>query len=308
MFDYPLILNNYQEHIEHVVSNLDFYMDIVMRNPESNKRQKTDDDERFRKLTDELGNKDAALEQMNELLSQTTMQLAEIQQQNAQRAKELEESRQRMDDITELQNLLQKKSGVSVVHKGSCDEKYVQMVLKEVIGDEYEVDNGNGIQKMDIRLIKKDGSHVIGVECKDKDKVTEADITKFRRDKVLNKFHRSIFVSTSPIRNIVAQDNSITMNQDELFIVTKDPIFLGAVIRTYVAQMNTCETEQPDNMFLDATIDTYNTWQTAKKSLIKLDKSFLCMLRLNPNFEENIINKHIYMTTKSFLTAKFCKY
>ena len=308
MFDYPLILNNYQEHIEHVVSNLDFYMDIVLRNPESNKRQKTDDDERFRKLTDELGNKDAALEQMNELLSQTTMQLAEIQQQNAQRAKELEESRQRMDDITELQNLLQKKSGVSVVHKGSCDEKYVQMVLKEVIGDEYEVDNGNGIQKMDIRLIKKDGSHVIGVECKDKDKVTEADITKFRRDKVLNKFHRSIFVSTSPIRNIVAQDNSITMNQDELFIVTKDPIFLGAVIRTYVAQMNTCETEQPDNMFLDATIDTYNTWQTAKKSLIKLDKSFLCMLRLNPNFEENIINKHIYMTTKSFLTAKFCKY
>ena len=308
MFDYPLILNNYQEHIEHVVSNLDFYMDIVMRNPESNKRQKTDDDERFRKLTDELGNKDAALEQMNELLSQTTMQLAEIQQQNAQRAKELEESRQRMDDITELQNLLQKKSGVSVVHKGSCDEKYVQMVLKEVIGDEYEVDNGNGIQKMDIRLIKKDGSHVIGVECKDKDKVTEADITKFRRDKVLNKFHRSIFVSTSPIRNIVAQDNSITMNQDELFIVTKDPIFLGAVIRTYVAQMNTCETEQPDNMFLDATIDTYNTWQTAKKSLIKLDRSFLCMLRLNPNFEENIINKHIYMTTKSFLTAKFCKY
>ena len=308
MFDYPLVLNSYEEHINHVVSNIDFYADIVMRNPESNKRHKTDEDERVRKLMTELETKNATLEQMNELLSQTTMQMAEIQQQNIQRAKELEQTKQRMNDITELQELLQKKSGVSVVHKGSCDEKYVQMVLKETIGDQYEVDNGNGIQKMDIRLIKKDGSHVIGVECKDKDTVTQADITKFRRDKVLNKFYRSIFVSTGPIRNITQEDNSVVMNQDELFIVTKDPVFLGAVIRTYIAQLDSCGMEQPDTLFLDATIDTYNTWQTAKKSLIKLDKSFLCMLRLNPNFEENIISKHIYMTTKSFLTTKFSKY
>lgn len=308
MFTYPLTFSSEKEHIQHIIANSEFYADIVLRNPEPIKRQKTDNDERVKQMMMDLETKDKNLEQMNELLIKATTQLTHIQEQNAQQEKELQDTRQRIKDMTELQDLLEKKNGISVVHKGSCDEKYVEMVLKEVVGDEYEVDNSNGIQKMDIRLIKKDGSHIIGVECKDKDKVTEADITKFRRDKVLNKFHRSIFVSTCPIRDIVQEDNSVVLHRDELFIVTKDPIFLAAVIRTYLAQLDNCETEQPNNLFLDATIDTYNTWQTTKKSLIKLDKSFLCMLRLNPNFEENLVSKHIYMTTKSFLTTKFLKY
>ena len=309
MFTYPLIFNNRDEHVSHVIANPEFYTDLVLRSTDSYKRQKTDNDEQIRKLMSELETKNSSLDQMNELLVKTNEQLTRIQEQNIQRERELEETKERMQDMTELQDLLQKKSGISVVHKGSCDEKYVEMVLKEVIGDEYDVDNSNGIQKMDIRLIKKDGTHTIGVECKDKDKITETDITKFRRDKVLNKFHRSIFVSTGPIRDILQEDNSVVLNNDELFIVTKDPIFLGAVIKTYIAQLDSCETEGSNNsLFIDATIDTYNTWQAAKKSLIKLDKSFLCMLRLNPQFQENLISKHIYMTTKSFLTTKFSKY
>jgi hypothetical protein len=308
MFQYPLTFNNHQEHINHVITNSQFYSDIVLRNLTPNKRQKTDNDEQLRKLMKEMETKDRNIRQMSELLSKTTAQLSDIQEQNSKRQVELEQTKERLNDMTELEDLLQKKSGVSVVHKGSCDEKYVEMVLKEVVGDEYEVDNSNGIQKMDIRLIKNDGSVVIGVECKDKDKITEADITKFRRDKVLNRFHRSIFVSTGPIRDIVQDDNSVVCNEDEMFIVTKDPVFLGAVIKTYLSQLDSCESEQPNTLFLDATMDTYNTWQTAKKSLIKLDKSFLCMLRLNPNFQENLISKHIYMTTKTFLTSKFSKY
>lgn len=308
MFQYPLTFNNHQEHINHVITNSQFYSDIVLRNLTPNKRQKTDNDEQLRKLMKEMETKDRNIRQMSELLSKTTAQLSDIQEQNSKRQVELEQTKERLNDMAELEDLLQKKSGVSVVHKGSCDEKYVEMVLKEVVGDEYEVDNSNGIQKMDIRLIKNDGSVVIGVECKDKDKITEADITKFRRDKVLNRFHRSIFVSTGPIRDIVQDDNSVVCNEDEMFIVTKDPVFLGAVIKTYLSQLDSCESEQPNTLFLDATMDTYNTWQTAKKSLIKLDKSFLCMLRLNPNFQENLISKHIYMTTKTFLTSKFSKY
>ena len=301
MFDYPLTFNSLEDHIAHVTENSQFYYDIMMKDIIPSKRQKVDDDEQMKKLLFEL-------EMKNENLKSLTDLLTETQQKNSEQLQELEKTKERLNDVTELEDLLNKKSGISVVHKGSCDEKYVQVVLKEVIGDEYEVDNSNGIQKMDIRLIKKDGTITIGVECKDKDRVTESDITKFRRDKVLNKFHRSIFVSTNPIRGIAETDNSVVCNQDELFIVTKDPVFLAAVVKMYTLQLDDCEVEEPDTLFFDATIDTYNSWQTTKKSLIKLDKSFLRMLRLHPNFEENMINKNIYMATKSFLTSKFVKY
>ena len=279
MFSYPLNFNSEDEHIAHIKNNQKFYRDVLD----------------LKDMNEELENQKKRNAEMNDLILQMNDKLKIVDEEKKKQEEELIKTKEMLKDRDVLEELAgKKKEGVSVVHKGACDEKYVEIVLKELVGDVYTVDNGDGTKKMDVRLVRNDGAFTIGIECKDKEKITKEDIEKFKRDKVKNKFKRSIFISTHPIKNIVDEENQVKIDGDEMWVVTKDHIFLAAVMKLYLANLE----YEIDNVFdkklmFDEMIDTYNTWQTTKKHLIKLDEKFLRMLKLTPDFER-IIGKHIY--------------
>jgi hypothetical protein len=283
MFTYPLTFNSEEEHIQHVTEYQKFYRDVLD----------------MKESNEELDEQIKRNQEMSQLISKLTAQMTRFEEEKKKQEDELKKTKELLEDTTRLEDLLNKKNGISVVHKGICDEKYVEIVLKEVASEKYIVDNGDGTKKMDVRLIRKDGQFTIGIECKDKDKVSKADIEKFRRDKVLNKFRRSIFISTTPIKNLVEEDNQVLINGDEMFVVTNDHVFLAAVMKLYLANLE-CEKDQgfEKNMVFDSIIDTYNTWQATKKQHLKLDQSFLRMLNLTPDFEKNV-KGHVYLGVAS---------
>lgn len=156
------------------------------------------------------------------------------------------------------------------------------------------------MQQMDVRLKRKgdeDGKFTIGIECTDKQAVSKSDIEKFRSDKVKNKFFRSIFISSHPIKGILDTDNSANTIEDELWLVTQDPVFLAAAMKVYLSSVATDEPSKFDKGF-DNILDTYSRWQNSKKSLIEMDKSILRLLELTPDFE-NQLRGHVYLVTKS---------
>mgnify|MGYP005989266597 CR=1 FL=1 len=287
MFTYPLTFNSETEHIAHIKENQQFYRDVLD----------------LKESNEELEMQKKKNAEMNDLIEAMNLKMKIVDEEKKKQEEEFQKTKEMLNDTTRLEELLNKKNGISVVHKGICDEKYVEIVMKEVASDKYIIDNGDGINKMDVRLIRKDGTFTIGIECKDKDTVSKEDIVKFRRDKVKNKFKRSIFISTKPIKGILTEENQVLINGDETFIVTNDHIFLGAVMKLYLANLEEDKDKSYDKKeMFDSIVDTYNTWQTTKKQHLKLDQSFLRMLALGPNFEENI-NKHIYLGVKGKFKA-----
>ena len=279
MFSYPLTFNSEDEHIAHIKNNQKFYRDVLD----------------LKDTNEELELQKKKNAEMNDLILQMNDKMKIVDEEKKKQEEELMKTKEMLKDRDVLEELAgKKKEGVSVVHKGACDEKYVEIVLKELVGDVYSVDNGDGTKKMDVRLVRNDGSFTIGIECKDKKKITKEDIEKFKRDKMKNKFKRSIFISTHPIKNIVDEENQVKIDGDEMWVVTKDHIFLAAVMKLYLANLE----YEIDNVFdkklmFDEMIDTYNTWQSTKKQLVKLDEKFLRMMKLTPDFQRTI-SKHIY--------------
>lgn len=279
LFSYPLTFESEDEHISHIKNNEEFYRQIL------DLKNKNEELELEKKKNSDLAN---IIESLNQRVNDFDVE-------KKRHEEELRKTKEILEDTTCLKDLLEKKNGVSVVHKGACDEKYVEIVLKEVAGDSYIVDNSDGTKMMDVRMIRKDGAFTIGVECKDKKTVTKEDIEKFRRDKCLRKFKRSIFINTSPIKNIIEEVNQVKINGDEMWIVTNDHVFLAAVMKLYLANLE----YEKDNVFdkkevFDNIIDSYNTWQATKKQHRKLDQTFLRLMNLTPEFEKNIIG-HIYL-------------
>jgi len=309
MILYPLTFKNQDEHVQHVRDNLDFYKNIVgfVEELPPSKKQKTEDQEikRLQERINQLESIEENTKQLQEMMSNTLKQMGDLQKQKIEQEKELIKTKEILEDTIKLEELLNKKNGISVVHKGICDEKYVEIIMKEVASDLYDIDNGDGVKKMDVRLHRKDGAFSIGIECKDKDTVSKADIDKFRRDKVLNKFYRSVFISTCPIKNLVEEDNQVLNKGDELYIVTKDPIFLAAVMKLFLNQIEHDDGTDPKSMVFDSILDTYETWQSSKKQLVKMDKAILRLLDLHPDFTEKMISKHVYITPRNNIKDKF---
>ena len=309
MFSYPLIFNTSDEHVRHVKENPGFYLDII-DGPRKKHKPNPSEIEIFKKKMADLEQTNRALEEKNNnnlndrkeahrTMDEITFQLSEIKRQKIEQENELVRMKEVMADSAKLEDLLMKKNGTSVVYKGACDEKYVEIIMKEVASSLYTVDNSDGVQKMDVRLHRNDGAFTIGIECKDKDNVSKADLDKFKRDKVLNKFHRSVFISTSPIKRLVEGENQVLVKGDELYIVTKDPVFLGAVMKLYLSELENGDGSSPDCMVFDAIINAYETWQSSKKQVIKMDKAILSLMNLHPEFNEKLISKHIYLSIKS---------
>lgn len=312
MFIYPLVIQNEQEHIKHIIDNIDFYKDVMFsytRDVESptNKKQKTEDIEKLNDVMVELENAKKHSESLRRMMETVAYENKIKSDQLIQQQEEIFKTKQLLEDSTRLEELLERKNGISVVNKGICDEKYVEIIMKEVASDSYIIDNDDGIRKMDIRLHRKDESFTIGIECKDKCSITKDDIDKFHRDKLSNKFHRSIFISTCPIKNIVENEDNIFVKGDELYIVTKNPVFLGAVMKLYLEQLDKegGEDSNPTSMVFDSILNVYTNWQATKKQNAKFDKTVLVMMGLHPDFGDKLLSKHVYITGRNNIKDKF---
>lgn len=147
------------------------------------------------------------------------------------------QNEQLRQEIARVETLLGKKTGVSSVHKGACDEKYVSIVLRKALaGTHWVIDDTRRIKKMDMRITAPTGL-TIGIECKDKAKVTAADVDKFRRDKALNNYYGGIFVSTSSIPNVLVEENSVAITATDLWVFTRDPVYLQAALGIFIQSL-----------------------------------------------------------------------
>ena len=114
----------------------------------------------------------------------------------------------------DYEEMIGKRTGETSNNKGKVFEYMIDLLLKHNIGNLFEIIRNNKIRRMDLRLRHKIEEYLIGIECKDKKVITKKDIEKFKRDKVENKFIKSIFVSTHKIPKILSEEDIKTKLRD----------------------------------------------------------------------------------------------
>ena len=309
--DYPLTFNSLTEHIAHVKNNPEFYKSALneiwedeAKNMEAKLKDKiTKEEENLKKNLKLKLENEAKLhqEKLKHLEEETktkyNTKLLESQSKIAIMEEKLKRQSEILEDTKSIEELLKKKTGDVSVYKGKLDEKYTETCIKEIINQDFIVENTGKINQMDIIVRHKVTPFRIGIECKDKKELTKTDMTKFIRDKTTNKFDRSIFISNCEIKGILTCENTVKTIKDETYIYTKDQLFLRAVLQHYFSSLdlNQKKCDSTDILF-DNIIDLYNSWQEAKKALLKLDKSFMKSLKLVDNFEPK---GHLYIQPKS---------
>lgn len=306
---YPLTFNNEQEHINHVKQNPEFYKNALNdiwedKVKEMNEKLNLEEEQKRKaiafKLEEETKLHQEKLKMLEKSIELTySEKIKEYQTNFIELEQKYKKQSEILEDTKSIQELLKKKTGDVSVYKGKLDEKYIEICLKDVFNENFIIENTNETKKMDIRIKSKIQDFVIGVECKDKKCITKTDIDKFKRDKILNNFNRSIFISNCPIPNILSDDNGVKIIKDELYIYTNDQLFLKAILLHFVSSldMNENKTSNYDVLF-DHIIDNYNLWQKTKKSILELDKSYMKMLKLNEN-HSSIIKGNLYIQPKS---------
>lgn len=250
---------------------------------------------------------------LNTKLSTQAEEASLVQSQlNAKLSNQVAESAKLLDKIAKmdleaaklnkLEELVEKKHGVLPVDKGITDEFYVAMIAEQACEGRYTVDNGNGTKKMDCRLKHNSNNRVIGIECKNKAKITKDDIDKFVRDKVKHGFYKSVFVSTCPIPSKLEVINTVLNTDDTLWIYTKSNIFLLAVLKQFLSiiDLEKKTTVLETSMLYDTIVSTYTTWQSVKKSQKEHDKIIYKLLKINPDWL-NHTRGHLFFVTDSQL-------
>jgi hypothetical protein len=189
----------------------------------------------------------------------------------------------------------------SSVNKGDLYEILLEKLLQSKCSDHWTIIRNRKTRCMDIRLIMKENQElIIGIECKNKKTITKNDITKFKRDKIENKFTRSIFVSRCGIPKILAKEDSCCIIDDDLYIYTNTPIFLSGVITCFLSSITKDEKSTHTN--LEKILHLYELWKESQKTHLELDKTFLSLLE---DFGEDTPNGHLYLVTKSNTRGKF---
>lgn len=228
-----------------------------------------------------------------ELLDTLRAELYAARQQKEEVEVELEKLRTNLEDRAALHELLQRKQdGVSSVYKGACDEQYVKILLRQALqGTEWELDDRRKMNMMDLRIHR--GDVVVGVECKDRKKITQADLDKFHSDHDLQRFSRSIFIATSAIPKLLPDPNTLLVRNNFIYVHTVDHVFLAAVLMQLV-QTLPCQRDTTVELgnVLHVVTTLYTTWQNTKKELARLDRMFLQALAISDlPMEKN----HIYI-------------
>ena len=198
--------------------------------------------------------------------------------------------------LKNLNEMITQKTGDVSVNKGKVFENIIDFILQSKIKDEYEIINNSKTRKMDVRLRHKTKNVTIGIECKDKKCVSKNDIDKFKRDKLENKFKKSIFISTNKIPKILSIEDTCTIIDDELYIYSNDTIFIGGVVCCFLSTIN--DDNDECIIKLDHIMNLYNHWKNAKHTLNELDKVFIDIIS---TFNKDALKGHLYFRPISSL-------
>lgn len=215
----------------------------------------------------------------------------------------LEETTVKNNELEKILTLSKKsKHGESSVYKGEFGEKQLEYILRDELGNEFQVDGGGETHKMDIRLIHNAKDYSVGVEVKNKKNISKRhDLDKFTRDKVFNNFKGCVFVSTqSPVKNIVDIKNTWKIiNDNEIYIYSDNLKFIGFVIKMFL-QFLECDsdvTKENIRVVMDNIGTLYNTWGTTKTCLLAMDKQL--RIAMNNMGLNGSLDKQLFLVSKS---------
>ena len=204
----------------------------------------------------------------------------------------------------DYEHMISKRTGEISNNKGKVFEYMIDLLLSHNLGNNFEIIRNNKTRRMDVRLKHKKQNYFIGIECKDKKVVTKKDIEKFKRDKVENKFVKSIFVSTHRVPKVLSEENSCKIIEDELYIFSKDYMFIAGVINCYVNNIGDEDKKEDDiKVLIDKIVNVYSIWKQAQQMHQQLDKSLLDIIR--GVGDDSLLNNHLYLIPKSFCKKNY---
>ena len=173
---------------------------------------------------------------------------------------------------------------------GEFNEQLLQEFISKKFTD-WTIDEAKKMKCMDIRMTNENLNLSIGIECKYKKKITKTDITKFISDKSSNTFNGNIFISNSPIPNVLSQKNSSKILNDDLYIFSDNIPYILNYIEVYISTLDGYDEEK---VCIEDIQTLFNNHNTQKQNLLKQDKVFLQLIK-----DEKLLKNHLYLTTKS---------
>ena len=202
--------------------------------------------------------------------------------------KELDEVIKNNENLIKIQQVQiekERESGKTSSNKGTCDELNTFALLQKTFCKDYEIVRDGKIKSMDISMTPKNTKlGVIGVECKDKVKISRNDVEKFREDKKRQNFHRSFFISSVSINTCgvkVNEDETLVLG-DEIYICSNDDNFRLSALKAFISQIE-INTRIGDMDLAKARsffVERLKIWRDEKKKYrdkdknLKLEKEF----------------------------------
>lgn len=232
---------------------------------------------------------------------------------------QLDDMKDQNEKQKELLNIKKKTESTHSMYKGLFEEKRIECFLNEYFGDHFDIDHENKNKQMDIIMTHKTEKYVIGVECKNKKKITKCDIHKFKRDKLNNNFKGSVFISSdAPIpfesqnksnmskdvrclldpNHSGVQKNTYWIDKDEIYIHSNDNFLIYIFIRNFIMNITSKPCEIETKYHIDTVCELYRHWTDMKKMFCKSDRVFIKYLKRMELFG-SLSKGHLYVTPKS---------
>jgi len=272
---YPIVFNNEDEFEEYIIENTEEILSII------HKHHAIDG------FNDEVVVMAATVQDQKE-------ELEALRKMN----EEMQRKHNEMEEIVSLVN--KRDEGQCATYIGEVCEKQIESDLRECFPEEdFDIDGGKVMHKMDIRISSKQNDFRAGLEIKEKKSLTKKDITKFKDDKTSNCFDLSFFLSTNcPIPKIVAElDTFALVNGNEIYIYSNKKHFIQIVISAFIHQYIISGTKTDlSTEAIDSLSGLYNVWCEVKKVFYKMDKMFISSLN---KFNITLDNGHLYLAPKT---------
>ena len=296
--NYPLIFNTQEEHVLHIKNNKEFYKSILLED-ENVIHELVE--EKYKKSSIDIQTKEKMLEESKVKLELEKKQVMDNKREFEKLKVESVENKTRLDEMIkmiqtlssekqklteksekqkEVIELAEKKIGEHSMYKGKFNEEFTHMCLSDEFSD-FEIEGKGQTHCMDKRMVHRFKNYTIGIECKDKDKITTQDINKFRKDKITNKFKGCIFISTSKINDIVVQEDDFKLMNDELFIYSKNKEIIITIIKIFINYIETDKDESKLMYLMGDFRELYKQWISTKKNIMDFDKFFWTILEKN---------------------------
>ena len=251
----------------------------------------------------------------------TTEFTEEIQGKLASLTEQLEKEKIENEKLQKCLEIKEKETnGSHSMYKGEYRELHQEIVAGRLYGGTYEVDGQKKMHCMDIRLKHKTYDYIVGIETKEKKKLTSLDIDKFHTDRLNNRYIAGIMISTQgPIKGYVTEEHTSKMTENELYIYSNDANIIGITIgcfleiteQRYLREQAACEStdvlynklEAKFKNTVEHNVAMYKKWQSIQKAHMDYDKQMINGL-IDMGVSDELFKNHKYLVTRSNFKGK----